>query len=126
LALEAIAKFETQGTLSAWPYWKPLTARWEDNLDMTQLFRELLAITDREKEFTITTNTMLHELHRHGLHDFCSPTPQLIDQTTFMEMACDELEKMEKIIHKPQAMSPTPITPNTKPKSPPSSAGDDT
>jgi len=95
LALEAIAKFETQGTLSAWPYWKPPTARWEDKLDMTQLCRELLAMTDREKELTITANTMLHGLRRHGLHDFCSPTLQLIDQTTFMEMACDELEKMK-------------------------------
>jgi len=96
MALGVIAKFETQGTLSAWPYWKPPTARWEDNLDMTQLFRELLAMTDREKELTITTNTMLHGLHRHGLHESCSPAPPLIDQTTFMEMACDELEKMKK------------------------------
>jgi len=27
MALEVIANFETQGTLSAWPYWKPPTAR---------------------------------------------------------------------------------------------------
>jgi len=94
--LEVIASFETQSTLSAWPYWKPPSARWEDKLDMTQLFRELLATTDREKELTITANTMLHGLHQHVLHDFCSPTPQLINQTTFMEMACDELEKREK------------------------------
>jgi len=134
MALEVIAKFETQGTLSAWPYWKPPTARWEDSLDMTQLFRvvdmtqlfRLLAMTDREKELTITANTILHGLHRHGLHDFCSPAPQLIDQTTFMEMACDELEKMKQIIHESQAMSPTPITAITKPQSSPSSAGDDT
>ena len=39
MALEVIAKFEIQGTLSAWPYWKPPNTRWEDNLDMTQLFR---------------------------------------------------------------------------------------
>ena len=49
MALEVIANFETQGTLSAWPYWKPPTARWEDKLDMTQLFRELLAMTGRDK-----------------------------------------------------------------------------
>jgi len=96
MALDVIANFETPGTLSAWPYWKPPTARWEDKLDMTQLFRELLAMKDREKELAITANTMLHGLHRHGIHDFCSPTPQLIDQTTFTEMACDELEKVEK------------------------------
>ena len=126
MALEVMANFETQGTLSAWPYWKPPTARWEDKLDMTQLFRELLAMTNREKELTITANTMLHGLHRHGLHDFCGPTPQLIDQTTFTEMACDELEKMNTKIYESQAMSPTPITPITKPQSSPSSAGDDT
>jgi len=126
MALDVIINFETPGTLSAWPYWKPPTARWEDKLDMTQLFRELLAMTDREKELTITANTMLHGLHRHGLHDFCGPTPQLIDQTTFTEMACDELEKMKTKIYESQAMSPTPITPITKPQSSPSSAGDDT
>ena len=96
MALRVITNFETLGTLSAWPYWKPPTTRREDELDMTQLFRELLAMTDREEELTITANTMLHGLHRHGLHDFCSPTPQLIDQTTFTKMACDEIDKMKQ------------------------------
>ena len=123
MALKAINNFETPGTLSAWPYWKPPTARWEDNLDVTQLFRELLAMMDHEKELTVTANTMLHGLHRHGLHDFCSPTPQLIDQTTFTEMACDEIEKMKLKIYKPQATSRTQIT---KHQSFPSSAEDDT
>jgi len=72
MALEVIANFETQGTLSAWPYWKPPTTRWEDERDMKRLLRELLAMTGRDKEFTITANTMLQGLHRHGLHDFCS------------------------------------------------------
>jgi len=30
MALESVALFRTPGTLSAWPYWKPPTARWED------------------------------------------------------------------------------------------------
>ena len=123
MALIAINNFETPGTLSAWPYWKPPTTRGEDNLDMTQLFRELLAMMDREKELTITANTMLQGLHRHGLHDFCRPTPQLIDQTTFTEMACDEIEKMKLKIYKPQA---TNRTQTTEHQSSPSSAGDDT
>jgi len=109
MALKTI-NIETPGTLSAWPYWKPPTARWEDILDMTQLFRELLAMTDREKELTITANTMLHGLHRHGLHNFCSPTPRLIDQTTFTKMACDEIEKMKLKTNKPQATSRTQTT----------------
>jgi len=110
MGLAVITNFETLGTLSAWPYWKPPTARWENKLDMAQLFRELLAMTDREKELTITANTMLHGLHRHGLHDFCSPTPQLIDQTTFTEMACDEIEKMKKTStkHRPRALHQPP------------------
>ena len=41
--------------------------------------RDLLAMTNCEKELTITANTMLQGLHRHGLHDFYSPLPQLID-----------------------------------------------
>jgi len=126
MALETIADSKTPGTLSAWPYWKPPTARWEDKLDMTQLFRKLLAMTDREKELTITANTMLHGLYRHGLHDFRGPTPQQIDQTTFTEMACDELEKMKTKIYESQAISQILITPITKPQSSPSSAGDDT
>jgi len=123
MALKAITNFETLGTLSAWPYWKPPMARWEDKLDMTQLFRELLAMTDREKELTITANTMQQGLHCHGLHDFRSPLPQLIDQTTFTEKACDEIEKMNTKIYKSQATSLAPIT---KHQSSPSSAGDDT
>ena len=123
MALNAITNFETPGTLSAWPYWKPPTARLEDKLDMTQLFKELLAMTDREKELTITANTMLQGLHRQGLHDFYSPVPQLIDQTTFTEKACNEIKKMKTKIYKSMATSPTPTT---KHQSSPSSAGDDT
>jgi len=126
MALETIALFRTPGTLSAWLYWKFPTARWENKMDMTQLFRELLAMTGREKELTITANTMLHGLHRHGLHDFCGSTPQKIDQTTLTEMACDELEKMKTNIYESKAISSSPITPITKPQSSPSSAGVDT
>jgi len=67
---------------------------------------------DREKELTITANTMLHELHRHGLHDFCSPTPQQIDQTTITEMACDEIEKNEQITgYEPYTNYPASVIP---------------
>jgi len=93
---------------------------------MTQLFRELLAMSVREKELTITPNTMLQGLHRYGLHEFYGPAPPLINQTTFIEMACEELEKIKKMIHKPQIVRPTPITPSTKPQSSPTLAGDDT
>ena len=107
MALKTIYNFETIGTLSAWPYWKAPAARWEDIRDMTQLFRELLAMTDREKELTITANTMKQGLHRHGLHEFCSPTPLFIDQSTFTKMAFDEIEKMKLKSHKPQTTNHT-------------------
>ena len=83
-------------------------------------------VTKKKRELTITPNTMLQGLHRYGLHEFCGPAPPLIDQTTFIEMACEELGKMKKKTHKPQIMRPTPITPSTKPQSCPSLAGDDT
>jgi len=108
---------ETKGTLSAWPYWSSPTARWEDELDMIQLYRELLAMTGREKELAITSNTMLRGLHRYGLHEFDGPASPQIDQITFIVMACEELEKMKKMIHKPLIVRPTPITPITKPQS---------
>ena len=95
-------------------------------MDMTELFRELLAMTGREKEATVTANIMQHGLRLHDLHDFCSSTPQLIDQTTFTEMACDEIEKMKTKIYKIEATSPRPTSPTTEPQSSPSSAGDDT
>jgi len=126
MALESAAFFRTPGTLSAWPYWKPPTARWEDKREMTELFRELLAMTGREKEATVTASTMQHGLRRHGLHDFCSPTPQQVNQTTFTEMACDEIEKMKTKIYETEATSPRPISSTTKPQSSPSLAGDDT
>jgi len=126
MALETIALFRTPGTLSAWPYWKSPTARWEDKMDMIKLFRELLAMTDREKEVTITANTMLLGLRRHGLHDFCNLIPPLIDQTTYTQLACDELTKMKTNISETQSTSPRPSTLITKLQSSPSSAGDDT
>jgi len=95
-------------------------------MDMTDFFRELLAMMGQEKEATITANSMLHVLRRHGLHDFCSPTPQLINQTTFTEMACDELEKMKSKTYETKATRPRPITSITKLQSSPSSVGDDT
>jgi len=123
MALKTIHNFETIGTLSAWPYWKAPTARWEDIIDMTQLFGKLLAMTDHEKELTITANTMKQGLHRHGLHEFCSPTPRLIDQSTFLKIACDEIEKMKLKSHKPQTMN---YTQTIEHQSSPSSVGDDT
>ena len=105
---------------------KAPTIRWQDEMEMTKLFSELLAMTDREKEATITANAMIHGLRGHGLHDFCSPIPTLIDQTTFITMACDELETMKIEIHGTTATSPRPTTSNTKLQSSPSSAGDDT
>ena len=83
----------------------------------------LLAMTDREKELTITANTMKQGLHRHGLHDFCSPTPRLIDQSIFLKTACDEIEKMKLKNHKSQT---TNLTQTNEHQSSPSSAGDDT
>jgi len=115
MALESAAFSRTPGTLSAWPYWKPPTARWEDKREMMELFRELLAMAGREKEATITASIMQHVLRRHGLHDFISPTPQLVDRTTFTEMACDEIEKMKTKIYKIEATSPRPISSTTKP-----------
>jgi len=126
MALETIALFRTLGTLSAWPYWKSPTTRWLDKMDMTELFRELLAMTGREKEATITANTILHGLRRHGLHDFCNPIPPLIDQTTFIKLACDELEKMQTKPYGTKATGLKPTTSITKLQSSPSLAGDDT
>jgi len=126
MTLESIAQFKTPGTLSDWPHWKLPTARWEDKMDMTEIFRELLAMMGREKEATITANKMLHGLRRHGLHDFCSPILQLIDQITFTEMVCDVLEKIKTKTYETKAASPRPTTSITKLQSSPSSAGDDT
>ena len=86
---------------------------------MTELFRELLDMGGREKEATITASTMQHGLRRHGLDDFSSPTPQPVGQTTFTEMACDEIEKMKTKIYKTEATSPRPISSTTKPQSSP-------
>jgi len=126
VALEVLGKFAIKDTLSAWQYWKPPTARWEDERDMIQLFRELRAMSGREKEFTIASSTMLWGLYRYGLHEFDGQVPPQIDQITFTKMACDELEKMEKTTHKSLTVRPTPPTPVTKPQSSPSLAGDDT
>ena len=58
MAQESVTLFQDPGTLSAWPYWKPPTSRWEDKREMTDLFMELLAMGGREREATISANTM--------------------------------------------------------------------
>ena len=75
VALEALGKFEIEGTLSAWPYWRPPTARWEDERDMIQLFRELRAMMGREKELTIASKTTLWGFYLYGLHEFDGQVP---------------------------------------------------
>jgi len=89
---------------------------------MTELFRELLDMGGREKEATITASTMQQGLRRHGLHDFISPTTDLVDRTTFTEMACDEIDKMKTKIYKLEAISPRTTSLTTEPQSSPSSA----
>jgi len=92
---------------------------------MKQLFRELRAMSGREKELTIASNTTLWGLYRYGLHEFDGQVPPQIDQITFTKMACDELEKMKNTTHNSLTARPTPPTPVTKPQSSPSLAGDD-
>ena len=125
-ALEVLKQFETTGTLSAWPYWRPPTARWEDERDMQLLFREIRAMSGRTSETTITSSSMSWGLYRYGLHTFDEPTPPLIDQATFVQMACDEIDKMKKATLNPPTPRPTPPTPVITPQSSPSLAGDDT
>jgi len=126
MALESVTLFTEPGTLSAWPYWKPPTSRWEDKREMTDLFMELLAMGGREREATISANTMQQGLRRHGLHDFTSPTSDLVDQATFTGIACDEIEKMKSTEYKSETLSPRPASLTTEPQSSPSSEGDDT
>ena len=123
IALKNIQNFETEGTLAAWPYWKSPSARWEDTKEMGKLFYELIAMTDREKELTITASTMKEGLHRYGIFGFCSPTPQLIDQATFITIACDEIAEMKLKCHNPLHTIPPQTTEH---QSSPSSEGDDT
>jgi len=75
---------------------------------MADLFRELLAMAGRERETTITANTMQQGLRRYGLHGFTSPTPDPIDRTTFSEIACDEIHRMKAQQHKAEAISQLP------------------
>jgi len=91
-ALGALHKFEIMDTLSAWPYWRPPTARWEDERDMKLLFRELRAMSGRASDPTITSSSMSWGLYRYGLYEFDEPTPPLIDQATFIKIACDEID----------------------------------
>jgi tetratricopeptide (TPR) repeat protein len=123
LALKFIQNFETEGTIAAWPYWKSPSTRSEDTQELEKLFYELIAMTDRGKERTITASTMKDGLHRYGLFGFCSPTPQFIDQATFLTMACYELSERKLKLQNPLHTTPPQ---NTEHQSSPSSEGDDT
>jgi len=62
-AQESVTLLEDPGTRSTWPYLKPPTSRREDKRVMTDLFRELLALDGREREATITANTIIRKIH---------------------------------------------------------------
>jgi len=93
---------------------------------MTDLFRELLALDGRERDATITANTMQQGLRRYGLYGFISPTQDPADRISFTELACDEIDKMKSQLHKSEAISPLPTPLTTEPQSSPPSGGDDT
>jgi hypothetical protein len=122
LAQESVTLFREPGTRSAWPYWRPPTSRREDKSAMIDLFRELLAMAGREREATITANTMQQGLRRHGLHGFTSSIPDL----AFAELACDKIARMKSQEHKSEAISPLPTSLTTEPQSSPPSGRDDT
>jgi hypothetical protein len=86
---------------------------------MTDLFMELLAMAGREREATITANTMQQGLRCHGLYGFTSPTPDPIGRTTFTGIACDEIDRMKLQEHNADATSPPPTS--TEPQSSPPS-----
>jgi len=93
---------------------------------MTDLFKELPALDGREREATITANTMQQGLRLYGLDGFTSPTQNPADWTTFTELACDENDKMKSQLHKSEAISPLQTSLTTELQSSPPSAGDDT
>ena len=61
-AQESVTLLEDPGTRS-WPHGRPPTSRREDKRAMTDLFRELLALDGREREATITANTIIRKIH---------------------------------------------------------------
>jgi len=95
LAQKSVTLFQETGKRSACPYWRLPTSRREDKRAMIDHFRELLAMAGRERETTITANTMQQGLRRHGLHGFTSPTPDPVDRTTFKKLACDEIDRIK-------------------------------
>ena len=125
-AQESVTLLEDPGTRSTWPYRRPPTSRREDKRAMTDLFKELLALAGRKREATITANTMQQGLRRYGLYGFTSPTQDPADQTTFMELACDEIEKMKSQLHKSEAMRLLPTSLTTKLQLSSPSGGNDT
>jgi len=125
-AQESVTLLEDPGTRSTRPNWRPPTSRRKDKRAMTDLFRELLALDGRERETTITANTMLQGLRRYGLNGFTRPTQYPADRTTFTELACDEIDKLKSQLHKSEAISPLPTSLTTELQSSPPSGGNDT
>jgi len=99
----------------------PGTSRRKDKRAVTDFFRELLALDGREREATITANTMQQGLRCYGLNGFTSPTQYPADRTTFTELACDEIDKIKSQLHKSEAISPLPTSLTTELQSSPPS-----
>ena len=83
----------------------------------------LLLVQNPMNQATYDSGKAKEGLHRYGLFGFCSPTPQLIDQATFITMACDEIAEMKLRCHNPLHTIPPQTTEH---QSSPSSEGDDT
>ena len=99
LAQESLMLFQEPGTRTAWPFWRPPTSRLDDRREMTDLFRELCALSGLEMDTKITASAMQQGLRRHGLHEFTSSVSGPIEPNTFIKMACNEIERMKQRAH---------------------------
>jgi len=120
--------FQEPETRTAWPHWRPPSSRLEDRREMTDLFQELCALSGLEMDAKITANMIQQGLRRHCVHEFTSPLSGIIETNTFIEMACDEMERMKKRAHtegaqKSVLQTPTQPALTTEPHHPPPRRG---
>jgi len=100
-------QFEKAGVLSAMPCWRPPTSRHCDREAMAALFQEIQragvntathcsGLQHRGSSCPrISSEAMQQGLRLYGLFKFTSSSPDPVDVTAFVALACDELQKMK-------------------------------
>jgi len=107
-AQRALARFEKEdGVLSAAPCWWPATSRQQDEAFMSKMFVPLHRAIALDGSPYLPADFVEQVLRMHGLFYFMSVSSDPVDLETFVEISCNELQRMKEEANYGAELAPT-------------------